>query len=413
MVRRFWEREHASEDDLERGGNVTVKLTSFNSLKGKIALAVAGLVTVLTFGGATPAQAQVQGSSETLAVTDFTVRVPSSAVDLGASARDAVRGELVKAGKDVIAQDTVTRTMSDLGYVPPISRSADLVRLGQALGADFIVSGEVVTWQIAEVQGGKQAVAVIRVLMQDASSAITINGGALKGQSGVRSGDVSEATLLNEALADAGFHIVREMETRVLKTGTVLNTTPQAILIDKGTRSGYNQGQKVIIRRGREIVAEAVLTNVDPDSSFARVTRTYKGVQPSDKVLPVVDVPTTVALSNNGDVRIKNRKSSSGNSGLVQILLLLVVLGFLLGQGRGGSNTLIGNVQAEAIMQGNDVPGVRVSWVRDAFLRGINEGPVMWQVHRGGFAAGPVVVADGTLYERLWLTLVRLARGNR
>lgn len=382
-----------------------LKLSHFRS---GLALTVAvGAAAFLTFGAAAKADAQVTSDAKIYAVTDFVVKLPNTAVNLGEAARDAVRSEFAKKGKDILPQETVNRQMADLGFMPPVSKSSDLIRLGQALQIDYLVTGEVYSWSIGSVDGGKQGSAILRVIVKDAISGISVNGSAKQGQSGVRTGDVSEATLLQEAVSDAAFHTVREIVDTVIPNATVLNTVSDRALINRGSRSGFSEGDQVLIQRvaanssgdaRTEFVGMGTIISVDPDSSFVKYGRLERGVSTGDKVTRIVEPPMIKGVGPSGEMREVKRKSSNGNQGLVALLILVVILGFLLGQGRGSNTDLIQDVKAEAITQSNDVPGVRISWKRDPFLRGNPNqgGPVEWQVFRDNLSGSPVAVAPGT-----------------
>lgn len=362
------------------------------TLMGTVAMAA---VAVLTLGSARAANAQAVGGGDSYAVTDFVVRKSAEGIDLAGKARDAVRTQLASSGKDVLPQETVTRALADLGFRPPVDKNPDLIRLGQRLGATYLVTGTIYNYRVVDTAGGKQGQVIVQVVMRDVASGLTVNGASLTGNSGVRTGEASMDTLLSEALEDAAFHAVRSMNARVLPTATVTSTLNDRALINQGTRTGFTKDQRVIVRRMGEQVAEGILTNVDPDSAFVRVLRFTKGIQPGDRVVAIFDVPTpTGEFSASGDARQTKARRSNGNQGVTGLVILLAIVGVLFLGGRGGSQAGPVDVQARAIISPADVPGVQVSWRRDSFLRGRNEGPFQWQVYRDGIAA-PVAVVSG------------------
>lgn len=354
------------------------------------------LVAAATFGLVVPATAQIQ-QTDRYAVTDFAVKVPNADVDLGVEARDKVRDSLSQVfgrNRETVPTDQVTRAMRDLGLMPPVTRAADLLRLGDAVDAQYVVTGEVANWRIVEVSGGRQAQVLMVVQVRNVSGGVPVNAAVATGKSAPRAGDTSDATLLADALTDGAFQVVNDMEGKILPKATVLNTTDSRILLNQGARSGMKEGMKVIFLRGAEQVAEGVVNSVDADSAWVRVTRQVKGVRPGDSTQTIVDVPVLAANPWGGDGAPKTRasRSSGGNQALFSLLLLLVILGFLFLGGRGSSNEVVGNVKAEATTPSVS-PGVRVSWTLDAFARGNNEGPYRWQVWRQGVNTNPVAVA--------------------
>lgn len=376
-----------------------MKTSTMSGLRARLSLLVATLAALLTFGLSAPAQAQIVTETERYAVTDFGVRVPSSDLDLATEARDAIRGALAKVfdnNRETVPVDEVDRAVRELGLKAPFSRPADLIRLGDQLDANYIVTGEVANWRVVEAPGGKQAQVILTVYVRSVSTGIALNGAVITGRSAVRAEDTSVSSMLGEALTDGAFHAVNEMESKILPKGNVLNTIQNEALINRGARSGFRKDTRVIIMRGREQVAEGIVISVDPDSSFVRVTKFAKGVQPGDSVQTVVDVPTVVPVFNtDGTPKTRASRSSTGNQGLFSLVLVLVILGFLFLGGRGSSNDPIGNVLAEAYTPSVS-PGVRISWTRDSFFRGNNEGPFRWQVWREGVNTNPVAVAAGS-----------------
>ncbi|MBS1709302.1 MAG: hypothetical protein JSS65_11370 [Armatimonadetes bacterium] len=374
-------------------------------LKGGLAVPLAALAaTAMVFGGASVARAQTSDKADSYAVVDFAVKNASSDVKLGEAARDAFRSELAKINTlggskiDAVATETVVRALADLGLMPPIEKNSDLIRLGQTVGANFVVTGTVYNYRVVTVDGGKQGQVIVQAVVRDVSSGMVVNGTAATGFSGTRGGDVSASSLLTEALADAAFKGFREMSARTLPRATILNTLGERALINKGIRSGFTMGQKVIVRRRADQVAEGQITELDPDSGFVQITRYSRGIQPGDKVEAIFSPPVpTGQWQVNGNPKTERANSKGGsNQSVVSALILVVLLGFLLAQGRGSNNDLAGDVKAEAIMQANDTPGVRVSWTRDSFLRGNNTGPVRWQVWRAGETTAPAIVVDGS-----------------
>ncbi|MGE0001941.1 MAG: hypothetical protein AB7T05_07735 [Fimbriimonadaceae bacterium] len=360
-------------------------------------LVALGLATLI-FWIAAPRNATAQ--IETLpswAVIDFSVQGPSSAMDVGSAASEALSNELAKAGNiDVVSAATTKRILGDLGYRPPLTKPADITRFGKAVEADTVVTGEIVNWRIVDKDGGKMAQALMRIVVWDVASGLVVNGAALSADSDVTAGDVSTDELLKAALAQGVFEAVGQINQRTLPSATVLNTLATRALINKGARAGFQDGQSVILSRGQTQVASAVVRNVDPDSAFIEIQKTFRGVQPGDKVRAIFDVPV---IRDNwtkaGQPRYEKKSSGGSNAGLISLVVLLLAVGLLIGQGRGSNQDAVNNVFAEATSL-NDTPAVKISWVRDAFQRGNNTGPVFYQVWRDGHTASPAAVVGGT-----------------
>lgn len=318
-------------------------------------------------------------------------------MDVGAAAAEALSNELAKAGNiDVVASATTKRTLGDLGYRPPITKPADIQRFGKAVEADTVVTGEIVNWRIVDKDGGKMAQALMRIVVWDVASGLVVNGAALSADSAVMTGDASTDDLLKAALAQGVFEATSQINQRTLPSATVLNTLATRALINKGARAGFQNGQSVIVSRGQTQVAAAIVRDVDADSAFIELTKTYKGIQPGDKVRAVFDVPV---IRDNwtkaGEARYERKSGGGSNAGLISLVVLLLAVGLLFGQGRGSNQDAVNNVFAEAASL-NDTPAVKISWTRDAFQRGNNSGPVFYQVWRDGHTASPASVVGAT-----------------
>ncbi len=366
-----------------------------NGLKD-LRLTLASVFALMFFLGIpTTVFAQVQ-EIPSVVVVDLTLGPKVKSGDLGRIAAEELRLELAKVGSsDVIAYETIKRALEDLGQEGIPTDRATLTRLGQTLGASSIVVGEVLEARIDAVGGGSQARILIKIQMRDVASGLAINGAQVIGNSGVRTGDVSEETMFSDACKAAAFEAAREMSARQLPSATVLNTLPKSALINKGSRAGFKAGMEVIIVRGKEQVGTATVSGVDADSAFINYGKLIKGIQPGDKVRTLYTPEREFkGITSSGKPKATRAARGGSNSGLVSLLLVLVALGFLLGQGRGSDLTLA-RVTTQATVTAQDQPAVVVSWTRDAFLRGNHEGPWQWQVWRNDGSATPVAVTDG------------------
>jgi hypothetical protein len=359
--------------------------------------AFVGAALALTFGAAGKAAAQAQ-DFPAVAIIDFSVN--SSRVDvpeLGAMSAAAVRTEFGRLGSaDVVPNETINRTIMEMGWQTPPTDRAGMIRLGQNLNVDTMITGEVRDARIYTSGSGRQAKILVALSMHDVASGLVINGAQTIGSSGVRTGEVATSSLYQDAINGMAFDAVREMANRALPSATVLNTLRDQALINRGSRSGFRGGQNVIIIRGRDQVGNATISQVDADSAFINFGTLIKGVQPGDKVRTLYTPERIIEdLGSSGEGNTRRGARGGSNSGLVSLLLVVLALAFLLGQGRG-SNATLASVTAQATITASDQPGVVVSWTRDPFVRGNNEGPYRWQVWRVDGGIAPVAVADGS-----------------
>lgn len=374
-----------------------------NTIHGKLASALAVLSVLLPTASLLMlgriAEAQVV-SLPNWAVVDFEVKKGLGDASLGRVAADALIDELSKTQRYVVlSSNEVEPVVKSLGYPTPVTRKNDLIRLGQALRVDSIVSGEIVNSRISNVGGGKRADVMVRGIVWDIASGEQVNGAAVLQSSGVRAGDVSDETLLSEALSTAAFNITEAIQKNTLPVGTILNTTDRKALLNQGSRSGFVQGQEVIILRGREQVARGRIASVEPDQAFVTVSQQFKGIQPGDRVRAVFAVPMLDDKFPRGnEPRTISARSGGGNSGLVTTLLVLGGVLFLVGGSGGNSSNSVSSVVAEpTVVAGapEDLPAVKISWRTDAFIKG-NQDRVQFQVWRDDVIDAPVMVVPGT-----------------
>ena len=391
-------KERGHREDANQGGLVRVR-QFIATYPGRALSAVSIFALVLPFltlSLASRATAQVE-TKEPWAVVQFADLSPVKGEGLGQMAAEAMATELAKLDKyDVQPVDSVDRAMTELGYQPPVSRPEEIVRLGQNLRVVNVVAGELVNYRIVKDGAGRFGEVKLRVVVRDVASGLSINGAAVLGASGVRTGDVEDSTLIRDAINAAAFKASADIAKNTLPKATVLNTLERTALINKGSRSGFQQGQNIIVLRGREQVASAVVGNVEPDSAFVRVTRQTKGIQPGDKVQVIFDVPTLKAeFGKPGDLGRVSQRRSGNASGVISVLLVLGIAVFLLGQGRGGNTSIVTSLSSEATVLPNDLPAVQLSWRPDAFVKG-NQTRFNWQIWRDDVPDTPVAVATGT-----------------
>jgi hypothetical protein len=373
------------------------------SLPGKVVsqlLALSLLLPTVSLGLVGRAEAQLQ-QLPAWAVTEFVDQV-SPGSPYQAAAAEAVSTELARTQRyDVQPQDTVKRALETLGLQTPVTDITSLSRLGQELRANTIVTGRIVDYKIRRVNGGKQALVAMQVTAYDVSSGLGVNGASVQGSSTVRAGDVPDATLITEAINTGAALAVGQIENNTLPNGTVLNTFEDTALINQGSRTGFKPGQDVIVTRGRDQVATARVIDVDPDQATVRVQRSWKGIQPGDKVRAVFVPPITqgVDLRNAGNsgrpIERQPRKHTS-NAGFFSLLLVVGLGAVLLGNGGASGQGASSDVRAEAVgfPDASGLPAVKISWSPNLFHKG-NTQRFAWQLFRSDVPDSPVLVVPG------------------
>jgi hypothetical protein len=372
------------------------------SLPGKVVchtVVTALVLPFLTLATFSRAEAQIQ-VQPTWAVVDFVNRAPAGkgGDKIGAMAADAIATELSNTGKyDVTPREQVNREIDQLNLVRPVVDQTSLYRLATGVSATALVTGEVVNWQVRPNGNGKQADVAVRAIVRDVASGLPINGSAQGASSSVRPGDTPDEVLLNEAFSLAAAKIVADVSNRNLPKGTVLNTFEQDAFINQGSRSGFKTGQQLIIFRGPEQVATAVVTEISYDDCTAHLVHSYKGIRPGDTAQVVFTVPDIEAkFGEHGEPKQIVTHERRDPSHILQVLGAALLLAFMMtGKGANGQHVVKG-VKAEATFsQFESVPGVKVSFGTNFLVKG-NDQKFQWQVWRNDVPDTPVQIADGS-----------------
>ena len=371
------------------------------SLPGKVVchtVVSALLLPFLTFATFSRAAAQIQ-VQPTWAVVDFVNRTGKGGDKIGVMAADAVATELSNSGKyDVTPREQVEREIDQLNLVKPVTDSTSLIRLANGVSATALVTGEVVNWQIRPSGNGKQADVAVRCIVRDVASNLPVNGSAQGASSSVRPGDTPDEVLLNEAFATVASKLVNEIQTRNLPKATVLNTFETDAYLNKGSRSGFKSGQQLIISRGAEQVATAVVTDVSYDDCTAHLERSYKGISPGDTAQVVFEVPDIQAnFGANGEANAVEVHPPRDTNHFLQLLGAVLILGVAMsGKGASGQH-VVNRVRAEATFnQFQVVPGVKISFSTNQFLKG-DQQKFQWQIWRSDVVTNPIQTADGSV----------------
>ncbi len=368
---------------------------------GRISI-MALLLPMLTLGIVAKANAQLT-TQPTWAVLPFTVnpKIAAAMPNVGNVAAEAVASELARTNLyDVVPQETVRRSAETLGLTLPITDPTTLLRLAQEVRATTIVTGEVVDYKIVNSAGGKQAYIGMNVIVRDVASGLPVNGAGVSSASTFRVGNVPNDVLVNEAIGLGATKAVDMIRTQTLPTGTVLNTTTEVSLINQGTRTGFKVGQKVIITRGREQVATATVSEVEPDQAFLKTTRSLKGIQPGDKVRVIFDVNTILSVTSSGSPVVKRAPRRTSTSPAISLLLVLALGALLLGGGRSNGQPGATQLSAQAsslYAQGSN----HITWSADIFHQ-TRRSNAAWQIYRAQDNV-PFAVVDGSardVYDR-------------
>lgn len=341
------------------------------------------------------AEAQFRTAAKQWAVIDFVNNSGVGGQALAGTATDAVSNLLLGTNRfDILPREAVERIYRELELNPPITRDLDILKIGQALNAETIVTGEITQARVNRSANGKSADVVLYVRGIDVASGLPVLGAAVHGQSSERPGDVSDETVLNEAVSYAAQKAVDEMLMQQVDVATVLTTpTVSTVQLNKGSRQGIKNGMEMVVTRGREQVAKVRISDVSPDVSTATVISSSKGVAPGDKARAVYSkLPTVTLGSKPGAAKVRTARRGDASAAL---LSLLVVGALALTIQSGGGENGPGNLVTEATtLADGSTPAVRLTWHPNIFNGG--RGRVEWHLWRQDYIPTPVRVVNGT-----------------
>lgn len=262
-------------------------------------------------GGVQVTPAGTTERTPAVAVLDFANLSDYGGPVVGRNAAAAVAQSMEESENwDILRSDAVARAMVEEGLVPPLDVTG-MRKLGRALGADAIVTGQITAVVVTDTP--KRAQVGLMIEMRDVASGELINGASEIGISGYRPGYTGDAEpLVNEAIRKAAFAGVTKMSQQTLPRGTVLNTsvTPGGtfeMLLNVGANAGVSVGQEFIVLRGGEQVGRIRAVRVESMRSTAVVVEQTKGIRPEDKVQAVFKMPPapqiTVVKTPTGEQR--------------------------------------------------------------------------------------------------------------
>jgi len=348
---------------------------------GVVSMLVVGLLYPL---GAARAYAQLVQLPR-IAVLDFENKSGYGGASIARATTDAVASEYQKSGKyEVLARGEVEQQLKDLDLAPPLTKTGYL-RLGRALQAESIITGEVNA--VTFVGSPKQAQVVITVRVIDIASGEPINGAVATGYSNRRPGYTGDDdTLVQEAIRNAAFEAVRTINNYTIPEATVLTTRAgKEVLLNRGIRGGLQPGMEMIVVRRGEEVGRIRITQVSDSDAVGEIIDFGRGIQSEDRARAVYRVPTVQVRA--GKVTTEQpRRRGEGNKLLRSLgpILIIGLIAFGVARASSGGNTPVQTVLAEAGADSNFEPFVRISWKTTLFAKSASD-TIQWQIYRSDF----------------------------
>ncbi len=246
-------------------------------------------------------KAQAQGlaaSQPTWAVLDFANPSGYGSTDVGRLAADSFVVALAKLNRYAVLprQDLLNGIQAET-LTPPLNLTS-IERLGQRLGVQAMVAGEISSISFSRDRRQAKVGLVIRVI--DPRSGFLLNGALAEGFSNTRPIPVSdEEQLVNEAFGNAAFNAVKKIGEFNLPVATVLlsgysglNGNSETVTLDKGIRDGLYPGLDMIVTRNGLITGRIKVSEATNNDANAVITDLGTGIKPEDRATAIFHLPS-------------------------------------------------------------------------------------------------------------------------
>jgi TolB-like protein len=251
-------------------------------------------LSLLLLAIAAPQVAQAKSKVRpNIAVLDFGVLqsgVRSSEI-LTRMGTDAVVTEITRTRRyNVIPRTQLSQKLHDIGLSQPLNNNG-IRKLGLALGLDYVASGDIV--DIGYTQKPRHARVTLSVRLTDVASGELFNGAIETGYSSAPSPGMQpdDETLINQAITDAAFNVVKTMNNYMHPEARILLTKSDAVTLNRGSRDGIQPGLEFVVTRGRERIGTIQVTEVEASTSAATILDPGKGIRPEDRAIVVFRLP--------------------------------------------------------------------------------------------------------------------------
>ena len=295
-------------------------------------------------------RAQAQDLARTLptwAVLDFANPSGYGSTDVGRLAADSFVVELAKLNRySVLPRQDLLNAINTNSLTPPLNLTS-IEKVGQSLGANAIVAGEISSVSFSQDRRQAKVSIVVRVI--DPRSGLLLNGALAEGSSNVRPIPVSdEESLVNEAFANAGFNAVKQISKFNLPVATVLiGRDVNSVTLNKGSRDGLYNGLEMLVTRNGVVTGTIRISDVSNNDANAIVTDKGQGIRPEDRATAIYTLPSysidksvgSFRTASSGDVSSDvptHKNKSNFFSGVGGILVALLAGALIVSAVRAG-----------------------------------------------------------------------------
>lgn len=285
----------------------------------------------------------------TWGVLDFANPSGYGGSDVGRLAADSFVIELAKLGRYRVRprQDILDGIQAE-NLTPPLNMTS-IRRLGESLGVDAMVAGEIASVSFSRDRRQAKVNLVVRVI--DPRSGLLLNGALAEGLSNPRPIPVNdEEQLVNEAFGNAAFNAVKQISKFNLPVATVLiGRDTASVTLNKGTRDGLYNGLDMVVTRNGVVTGQIQVSDASNNDANATITDLGIGIRPEDRATAIYKLPAYTVNHETGtfngvaasDVGVDTPSAGtkhSAFSGIGGILVALLTGALLLSAVHAGKN---------------------------------------------------------------------------
>jgi hypothetical protein len=309
--------------------------------KGRFARTMASLLILLFVGPLLswilllPAAAQITTATklQQVAIVPFQNVSKGGDASFADKATNAVAQALLDTQIfDVRPVEDSKQNMADLGLRSPLTEAA-LERLGSAMGVGGIVFGEVRSAGIQKLSRSSRGQVTLMVAIYDVPTGIIRNGVITTGQSSEGYSDVSPDKLVEEALNQAAYQAMKEIQSHRQIDGIVTNAKEKSVSLSIGGNVGVRPTMKFVVLREGQRVGVMQVDRIEQTFSDGHLVEGQ--VRLGDHVAQIVEIP---AKGTYLDVPGERTGKKQGEGKLILALLAgLLLLGMTKSSGGTGA----------------------------------------------------------------------------
>lgn len=286
----------------------------------------------------------------------------------------------------------VQEVMDEFNFNVPLD-DATQAMLADKLNCPYVVAGTINDVSIHRGSDGTYAEVAVDTMVVSHITRLPINGARVIQRSSPKIGFTGNTdALVDEAIASAAYQSTQRILDNRMPMGTVLVADRNgSVIIRGGSLIGLQEGMSLVAVRQESVSGILKVTKVSPTDCQAQVTSNFKGVAPSDKVVPVFTLTSP-------QVSMAKKRSRVGQSlaAVGGLALLYALIGHASHEADAPASVAATTV-VDAGAQGFDNGAVTIRW------SGMGDKVAKYIIYRsyGGSDYFPIAIVDGSVTSYL------------